>query len=65
MDETQKAAFIMAQTACMLAEMEAMKAANRTRQRNDFSDAYGEDEFLALADKFGIGHNAVLTLFRG
>ena len=64
MDDAQKAAFIMAQTACMMAELEAMKAANRQRQRNDFSDAYGEDEFNALPDRFGLGHNAVVSFFQ-
>lgn len=63
MDDAQKAAYVMAQTACMMAEMEAMKAANRARQQNDYSDAYGEEEFLALIDKWGLSHNAVLTTF--
>jgi hypothetical protein len=29
MDDAQKAAYVMAQTACMMAEMEAMNAAKR------------------------------------
>jgi hypothetical protein len=65
MNETERAAFLMSQTACMLVEMEAMKAANRKRQMNDHSDAYGEDEFLALIEKYGTGHNAALTTLRG
>lgn len=61
MDDMQKAAFLMAQTACMLAELEAMKAANRARQMQDQSDAYGENEFLALIDRYGIHHNGAIT----
>jgi len=63
MTDIQKAAFIMAQTASMLAELEAMKAENRQREMQGFSDAYGEAQFLALPDRYGIGHNAVVSFF--
>jgi hypothetical protein len=53
----------MAQTASMLAELEAMKAENRQREMQGFSDAYGEAQFLALPDRYGIGHNAVVSFF--
>ena len=63
MTPEQQAAFIHSQTACMLAEMEAMKAANVAREVQGHSYAYGEDEFRALPDRFGLGHNTVVTFF--
>jgi hypothetical protein len=64
MSPEQQAAYINAQTACMLAELEAMKAMNRERQMHDHSDAYGSDAFFELADKFALSHNAVIAFFR-
>lgn len=61
----QRAAFINSQTACMLVELEAMRAANRERESNGFSPAYGEDEFLALITRYGLHHNAVVSFLGG
>lgn len=65
MTPEQAAAFINAQVACAQAEMAAMHAANRAREEQGHSHAYDEEAFLAIPDRFGISHNAVLTLFRG
>lgn len=65
MDHVAKVAFIQAQTVCAMAEIEAMKAANRVRQDQGYSDAYGEDDFRQVPDNFGIGHNAVIEYLRG
>ena len=65
MNEIQRAAFVFSQTACMLVEMEAMKVANRKRQDQGYSDAYGEEEFHALIDRYGLGHNSVLSTLWG
>ncbi len=64
MTPEQAAAFVQSQTACALAEIEAMKAANVSRDQQGHSHAYGEEAFLAVPDQFGIGHNAVVQLFR-
>lgn len=64
MTPEQAAAFVSAQTAQMLVELEAMKAENEARRRQDKSDAYGEDEFLALRDRYpACSHNGAMTIF--
>lgn len=64
MDHQARIAFIQTQTACCLAEMEAMKAANAARQQNGLSLAYGEDAFMALPAQYGIHHNQVIEYLR-
>lgn len=61
MTPEQSAAFVQAQAACMLVELEAMKAANKRREDQGHSPAYGEEEFLALIDKWGVHHNGALS----
>ena len=63
MTDEQKAAFIQSQTACMLAELEAMKAENKERRMRGLSDAYNAQAFSDLADHFGLGHNTVVSFF--
>lgn len=64
MTPEQAAAFIQAQTVCAAAEIAAMQAANRAREEQGHSHAYGEDAFRDVPNEFGIGHNSVLELFR-
>lgn len=64
MGNEQTVAYVQAQAAAALIEMESMKAANWMREMQGKTIAYGEQEFLALIDKYGLGHNAVLTLFQ-
>ena len=44
-------------------EMEAMKAANAEREHRGQSQAWDEDSFISLIDKYQLGHNSVLTNF--
>uniref|UniRef100_A0A6M3LFE7 Uncharacterized protein n=1 Tax=viral metagenome TaxID=1070528 RepID=A0A6M3LFE7_9ZZZZ len=47
-------------------ELEAMLAANKERERRGEALAYGEDAILAIRDKHGIHHNALVTnIYRG
>lgn len=64
MNHAARVAFIHAQCVCAMAEMEAMKAANRAREEQGHSHAYGEDAFRELESQFMIGHNAVTEYLR-
>ncbi len=63
-NEHQKAAYIIAQSACMNARLESMKAANAQAAFHNQPPLYQESDFLALPDEFGVGHNAVCTFFQ-
>ena len=64
MTAEQKTAFIQAQTARMLVQMEMMKAANVQRQDMGHGIAYGEDSFDALLDQYEcLSNNALITFF--
>lgn len=54
MTPEQKAAFIFAQTSLMNLEAEAMKAENANRERNNLSQAYTENSFSELYNKYFI-----------
>lgn len=64
MTAEQSAAYIGAQTASMLVELEAMKVANADRAQNGYAPAYGEKDFLALIDRYGMHHNNLMELIR-
>ena len=61
MTPEQSAAFVQAQAACMLVELEAMKAANKAREQQGLSPCYGEAAFMALIDRWGVHHNGALS----
>jgi len=61
MDQAARVAFVMAQTVCAMAELEAMKAAN-AQHPND--QPYTEDAFRAVPDNFQIGWNSVIGYLR-
>ena len=63
MTDEQKAAYINAQAACALAEIAGMQAQNQHRLALGQSIAYGEQDFAAGPDKYGIHHNAVMSFF--
>jgi len=64
MTPEQTAAYVHAQAACAMAELFSMLAANTERQRQGLSPTYDEEAFIALQDRYCIGHNAVLGLFQ-
>lgn len=64
MTPEQKAAFIISQSICALATIEGMKSENTLRALLGESPAYGRDAFNFIQEQFGIGHNAVVKLFR-
>ena len=63
MNENQSAAYIMAQAAAALIELESMKQANRDREARGEMPAYDEEAFLKLNERYCLHHNPVLTLF--
>jgi hypothetical protein len=65
MTPEQQAAFIMAQSACAMAEIAGMQAENQHRAANGDPLMYREDAFNAVILRNGIGHNDVLGFFRG
>ena len=63
MTPEQQAAYINAQTAAALIEMQSMIAKNKERETNGSALAYGEEAFLELIERYGLHHNAILTTF--
>lgn len=63
MTPEQKAAYIIAQSVCALAEIEGMKALNAEREHHGYALGYDEDAFLKVIEKYGIHHNATIGLF--
>ena len=64
MTPEERAAYVMAMVACAMAEIAGMQAENQYRKHRGEVVAYREDAFAAVADKYGIHHNAVLGVFR-
>jgi len=64
MTPEQATAYIHAQATAAAIEMEAMKVENLARVQNGHSPYYGEAEFRALIDNYGLHHNSVLTIFQ-
>jgi hypothetical protein len=64
MTPEQKAAFIMSQVACAMAEIAGMQAENQHRLSLGQSIAYGEEAFAGIAGRYGLGHNDVITHFQ-
>jgi len=55
-------AYIISQSICALIEAMGMHAENQHRLANDNSISYDEEAFNKLIEKYGIHHNAVVTL---
>lgn len=64
MNEVSRAAYVNAMAACAVIEMQAMLAANQARAMQSFSPAFGEEDFRALINQYGIHHNAVISYLR-
>ena len=60
----QRVAYVAAQTAAALIEMEAMKAANKERETHGYALAWDEGAFLSLITKYGLGENTIIKLFQ-
>lgn len=65
MDQTARAAFIIAQAACAAAEIAAMQVTNDERMASGDAPAYGADDFRAVPDSYGISHNAAVSYLMG
>lgn len=64
MNPEQKAAFVIAQAACAMAEIAAMQAQDRIWLAMGHG-THSDLDYAAVSERFCIGHNAVLTLFEG
>ena len=64
MDSPETVAYIQAQTACMLVELEGMRSENQLRERQGSSPAYGEKEFEAMMLRYGVHQNGVMQLLQ-
>jgi hypothetical protein len=56
-----KVTFLNSQIACAMIEAMGMVAENKQREIMSDSMAYVEDDFMRLIDKYGLGHNSVIT----
>ena len=64
MDSGERAAYVNAQAVCALAEIAGMVAFNQQRLSLGHSIGYDECAFAAVPEKYGLHHNALMTLFR-
>ena len=62
MTDEQKIAFIIAQAACLNAEVAGMVAENTYREMRGETIAFGEGAFVAVVRASGCEHNAVIPL---
>lgn len=60
----KRSAFIVAQAACAMAELEAMKIENCIRLSENLAPAYGPEAFRDLERHYMIGHNDVIEYLR-
>lgn len=63
MTPEQQAAYVISQSVSALIEAMGMTAENRHRLSVGNSVAYGEEAFQAVIERYGIQHNAILSLF--
>lgn len=54
----------LSQTTCAILEAMGMVTENQRRTAQGEALAYGEKEFYALMDKYGLHHNNVITRWR-
>lgn len=64
MTPEQEAAYVISQSACAMIAAMGMAAQNQLAAAEGASIPYGEYEFNALIEKYGIHHNAVLTVMQ-
>jgi hypothetical protein len=63
MTPEQQAAYVIAMSACVMAETAAMQAENQHRANRGEAVAYAEQAFMDLIEKHGIHHHAVIGMF--
>ncbi len=59
-----RVAFLQSRIARMNAELEGMVAENKIRESEGKALAFGYDAFMALIDRYDMGHNAVIVGLR-
>lgn len=64
MTPEQKAAYIMAQAASLMAEVAGMQAENQMRAHRGEALAYPEQAFADAVEHHVVGHNEVVLFFR-
>jgi len=64
MTPEQQAAYYIAQSVAAYAEIESMKAMNAMRKDQGYAQAYPEEAFLAVIEKYCLHHNAVVGFFK-
>lgn len=65
MTDEQKAAYVISQAACAMAEIAGMQAENQQRMHRGEALAYTEQSFNDVILRNVVSHNAVLSLFHG
>lgn len=61
MDKESRVAFIQSQCSCMNAELVSMQVANEEDRQAGRPLTYASHDFCALPDRFGLGHNTVVS----
>lgn len=64
MNETSRAAYVIAQAACAHAEVAMMEQQNTADRAAGRPITYQPHEFAAVPDRFLISHNAVILYLR-
>jgi hypothetical protein len=63
MTKAQSAAYVIAMSACAMAELASMIAENSLAAASGLAQPHSGADFTALIDQHGIQHSAVLELF--
>lgn len=64
MTPEQQCAFIIAQTACAMADIAAMQLENTVALAAGLAPVHSGQDFRDIALRYGIHHNAVIGFFR-
>jgi hypothetical protein len=64
MNENQRAAYLISQSAAAMIEAMGMQAENTQREHRGESLAYVEDDFQRVILKYGIGTNSAISYLR-
>ena len=64
MNHEARCAFVHAQVACAMAEIAAMQAHNQMNLAHNQNALYTYSDFMAVQDKYCVGHNAVIEYLR-